>query len=420
MQSPRHFSVEEDLLPRGRPPLVWTQATRQWPCRRGTRELGQGEGRTTKVVLVVVVGNFWGWVGKFWCTETYYNFWIRNYKMSNGFLGLFAVFVLMLGRLNARWTDALIVLCESEGDTHAFKKEGSIGTILNHRWYTEYATVLLIFFHVGWDTCYVRLLYSSSIEFWWQHFPTNMQGFAHLADHREWEAELTKGFHRDRSRYKKNKPWQKKRKWHMCQMLRWQEILWKKIHYVGRDAGPGSFQTWNAKGQVSFNCWWHLQPIPYLELQQVHNYDSGPLGIYSFPFRSFRSVRKAAPGWARKKVERSIACHMSDCKEKSADSSPLLPWEFKVNFIAISWWVQLVLIIRFARNILNHHPFHWHSKTYTSWFRFGLPRMLPRQTCSAWIISRCKWGTVMWPMVASLLNCRLISLCCCKLRTHVG
>ena len=30
---------------------------------------------------------------------------------------------------------------------------------------------------------------------------------------REWEADLVKGFHRDRSRYKKSKPWQKKRKW---------------------------------------------------------------------------------------------------------------------------------------------------------------------------------------------------------------
>ena len=30
---------------------------------------------------------------------------------------------------------------------------------------------------------------------------------------REWEADMVKGFHRDRSRYKKSKPWQKKRKW---------------------------------------------------------------------------------------------------------------------------------------------------------------------------------------------------------------
>ena len=178
MQSPRHFSVEEDLLPRGRPPLVWTQATRQRPCRRGTRELGQGEGRTTKAMLVVVVGISGGWVGIMWCTETYYNFWMRNYEMSDGFLGLFAVFR-MLGRLNARWTDVLIVLCESEGDTHASKKEGSTWIILNHRWYIEYAALLYIdiFSRGVGDTCYVRLLYSSSIEFWWQHFPTNMQGF---------------------------------------------------------------------------------------------------------------------------------------------------------------------------------------------------------------------------------------------------
>ena len=101
---------------------------------------------------------------------------MRNYGMSNDFLGLFAVF-LMLGRLNARWTDVLIVLCESEGDTHAFKKEGSTWIILNHKWYIEYAALFLISFHVGWDTCYIRLLYSSSIEFWWQHFLINMQGF---------------------------------------------------------------------------------------------------------------------------------------------------------------------------------------------------------------------------------------------------
>ena len=66
----RYFSVEEDLLPRGRSSLVWTQATRQWPCRRGARELGQGEGWTTKAVLVVV-GILGGWVWKIWCTDTH-------------------------------------------------------------------------------------------------------------------------------------------------------------------------------------------------------------------------------------------------------------------------------------------------------------------------------------------------------------
>ena len=275
---------------------------------------------------------------------------------------------------------------------------------------------------MGWDACYVRLLYKSILELWLDDNISSLtcRVFAHLADHREWEAELTKGFHRDRSRYKKNKPWQKKRKWQMTNVPNaalasdsleevWTCRMWAmmldleafipgmlRAKRASSAAGDvfSRFPTWNPAGM--------------------------PLSIYSSAFRSFRSVRKAAPVWACKKVERRIACHMSDCKEKSADSSPLLPWEFKVNFIAISWRVQLVLLIRFASNILNHHPFHWHSKMYTTGFRFGVPRMLPRQTCSAWIISRCKWGTVMWPMVASLLNCRLISLCCCKLRTHVG
>ena len=149
-----------------------------------------------------------------------------------------------------------------------------------------------------------------------------------------------------------------------CRFGKWFFGRSVNMQYVGHDAGPGSFHT---KGQASFNCWWHLQPIPYLELQQVHNYDSGPLGIYSSPFRSFRSVRKVAPGWARRNVERSIACHMSDCKEKSADRCPLLPWEFKVNFIAISWWVQLVLIIEFACNIRNHHPFQLAQQDVHFW-----------------------------------------------------
>ena len=66
---------------------------------------------------------------------------------------------------------------------------------------------------VGHLLCQTALQLEYRIVTWRQHFPPTCRVFAHLADHREWEAELTKGFHRDRSRYKKNKPWQKKRKW---------------------------------------------------------------------------------------------------------------------------------------------------------------------------------------------------------------
>lgn len=180
-----------------------------------------------------------------------YNFWMRNYGMSNDFLGLFAVF-LMLGRLNARWTDALIVLCESEGDTHAFKKEGSTWIILNHTLYIEYAALFLIFFHVGWDTCYVRLFYSWSIELWLddnishQHtgfLPTSLiTGSGKPSSPRVFIATAAGTRRTNRGRRNASDKCAK------CRFGKWVFGRSVNMQYVGHDAGPGSFYTWNGNG----------------------------------------------------------------------------------------------------------------------------------------------------------------------------
>ena len=108
---------------------------------------------------------------------------------------------------------------------------------------------------MGWDACYVRLLYKSILELWLDDNISSLtcRVFAHLADHREWEAELTKGFHRDRSRVQEEQTMAEETqvtndKCAKCCVGKWFFGRSVNMSYVGHDAGPGSFYTWNVKG----------------------------------------------------------------------------------------------------------------------------------------------------------------------------
>ena len=151
--------------------------------------------------------------------------------------------------------------------------------------------------------------------------------FAQPVDHREWEAELTKGFHRDRSRYKKNKPWQKKRKWHMTHVPN---------AAVGGEPLGG---VWTCSKLAMLQGWtWKLS---YLECQGLSQLQRAGDMFSRFPtwnsskrdlfLRALQLQKwaKQLQGEPRKKVE-----HKNWWPQVWLQG-PLLPWEVKVNFIAI-------------------------------------------------------------------------------------
>lgn len=233
-----------------------------------------------------------------------YNFWMRNYGMSNGFLRLFAVFSLVFNRV--RIIDDILIC----------------GTIID------------IFRRgVGHLLCQTALQLEYRIVTWRQHFLINMQGFCPP----RWSQGVGSRAHQGFS--SRPQPVQEEQtmaeetqvtndKCAKCRFGKWFFGRSVNMSYVGHDAGPGSFHTWNARGQASFNCWWHVQTIPYLELQQVHNYDSGHLFLRIWQLQ--KCEKRSSEVSPVKGGTQNCLPHVW-LQGKSADSSSLLPWEFKVN-----------------------------------------------------------------------------------------